>query len=105
MRRNGDTGRGDAQAKVGEISVEKKYQQDSLDVILLRQKYLEKEVSNLTDDMVSAVGMSFKRPKEQVLFLYPTLDLRPLDPLKVMKGIVMVDEEAMISPKLEHFPS
>lgn len=76
-----------------------------MDVVLLLQKYLEKEVSDLTDDMVSAVGMSFKRPKEQVLFLYPTLDLRPLDPSKVVKGMAMVDEEAMISPKLEHFPS
>lgn len=37
--------------------------------------------------------------------MYPDLDLSPLDTFKVVKGEVLVDEEAKTSPRLEPFPS
>lgn len=94
----------DAQAKTKEISSEKKYLRDSLDVVLLCHKGLENELSNLNDDVVSAVDVYFERAKEQVFSLYPTLNMSPLYPFKVVKGGEMVDEGAMTSPKPEHFP-
>lgn len=81
----------------------KKYLRDSLDIVLLCHKGLENELSNLNDDVVSAVDVYFERAKEQVFFFYPTLNLSPLDPFKFVKGGEMVDEGAMTSPKPEHF--
>lgn len=75
-----------------------------MDVVLLRQKDLEKEVSNLTNELVPTAWKSFERAKEQVLFLYHALDLSLLDPLKVVRGEVMVDEEAITPRESEHFP-
>lgn len=45
----------DGQAKAKDISIEKKYLQDTLDTVFLHQKGLENEVSDLTDELVSVV--------------------------------------------------
>lgn len=94
----------DAHAKAKEIFVEKKYLQDSLDALLLRQKDLENDVSDLKDEVLSAAGVYFEWSKEQVLFLYPNLDLSPLDPFKAVKGGAIVDEESTTSLEPEFFP-
>ncbi|CAI8589380.1 unnamed protein product [Vicia faba] len=79
--------------------------QGKFDKVILRQKELEKEVSDLTDELVPVVSVSFKRAKEEVIFLYPPLDLSLLDPFKVVKGGVMVDEEVTTPHEPEPFPS
>ncbi|KAL5055431.1 hypothetical protein RYX36_036113 [Vicia faba] len=54
----------DAQAKAREIAVEKKALYDSLDAVLLCQTDLGKKVSDLNKEVVSAVGVYFKRTIE-----------------------------------------
>lgn len=53
--------------------------------------------------MVSSVGVYFERAKEQVLFLYPTLDLNPLDPFNIVKGRAMGDDAIITFPTPESF--
>ena len=57
-----------------------------LDITLLRQKEIEKEVSKLTNEVVSTSDVYFKCAKEQVSFLYPNMDLSQIDFLKVVYG-------------------
>lgn len=73
----------------------------TLDATLLHHKYLEKEVPDLTDEVVSIAGVYFKCVKEHVFFLYPSIDLIPLDIFKVMKGRAIMDEDTMTSPEPE----
>lgn len=82
----------DVQAKAREVSAEQKSLQDFLDVVILLQKYLEKEILDLTNELVSTSGTSFEKVKEQIFFWYPTVDLGLLDPFKVVRDGVMVDE-------------
>ncbi|KAL5098732.1 hypothetical protein RYX36_003059 [Vicia faba] len=95
----------DSQDKSREVFSEKKSLHNSLDAVILRQKELEKEVLDLTDELVPVVSVYFKRAKEEVIFLYPPLDLSLLDPFKVVKGGVMVDEEVMTPHEPKPFPS
>lgn len=94
----------DSQAEAMEVSAEKKSLQDSLNAILHSQKDLEKEISDLTNEVVSAADVSFEWAKGKVLFLYPTLDMVLLDPFKFVKGGVMVDKEKTTFPELKPFP-
>lgn len=76
-----------------------------MDAVLLYQKDLEKEILDLTDEVVSVVYMFFEWARKQILLVYYTLDLNLLDPFKVVKVKVMMDEEATNFPKPEPFPS
>lgn len=82
-----------------EVSAEKNSLQYFLNVDLLCHKYLEKDVSELTDEDVSASDVYFEHANEQVLFLYPNLDLNLPDFLKVVQDGALVDEETFASPK------
>lgn len=53
----------------------------------------------LTDEGVSIFGIYFKHSKDNILFLYPQLDLRKMDFFKVVCNGQLVDEETM--PSLE----
>lgn len=82
-------------AKVIEITAKEKILQDSLDIALFSKKNLEREVSELTGELVSTYAMYFERAKEQVSFFYPILDLRKLDFLKFFYDSQLVDEETV----------
>lgn len=82
-----------------EVSAEKNSLQYFLNVDLLCHKYLEKDVSELTDEDVSASDVYFEHANEQVLFLYPNLDLNLPGFLKVVQDGALVDEETFASPK------
>lgn len=64
----------------------------------LHQKELEKEVTNLTHEVVYTSDIYFGRVKEHVSLLYSNLDLRSqMDFIKVVCGGHLVDEEAVAS--------
>lgn len=85
----------DVHTEEKKVFVERDSLQDSLNVTLLRKKDLDKDVPELTDEVVSASGVYFKCSKEQVPFLYPNLDFSLLDFQKVMREGGLVDEETM----------
>lgn len=99
----------DVNATIEDISNNKKSLQESLDVILLRQKELEAELeveleaepSKLTGEVVSNSGFYFERAKKQVSFLYSQLDLSMMDFFKVVCDGQLVDKEmaASLEPK------
>lgn len=62
---------------------------------------MERKVSDLIDEAVSTSGIYFERAKEQVIFLYPGLDLSPMKFLKVICSIKFVDVKATTSPDLQ----
>lgn len=51
----------------------------------------------LTDQVVSIFGIYFKHSKDNILFLYPQLDLRKMDFFKVVCNGQLVDEETVPS--------
>lgn len=65
------------------IKVKEITRRDSLDVALLRQQGIEAEVLELTDEVVYTYGIYFGRDKEQVSFLYPELDMRKWNSLRL----------------------
>lgn len=95
----------DLKGKAKEISAEKESLQRSLDAALLPEKDFEKVVSELTDEVVSTSNVYLECTKEKALFLYPNMDLSPLDFLKVVRSGELVDEEAMVFPKLGNLTS
>lgn len=97
MRRNEERGLRMLRLK-SRKSLLRKNLQDSLDVVLLHQNYLDKKLSDLTNKVASSSSVSFERANEKFLFLYPSLDLRPLNHFKVIKEGVMVDKDAMTFP-------
>lgn len=72
-----------------------------MDTTHLHIKKLEKQVSRLTNEEVSTSDVYFYSSKEKVLPIYPTMDLRQMDFLKVLYGGQLVDEEVVASIELE----
>lgn len=79
--------------------------QKPIDVALLLQKELEKEVSNLTDKAMSISDFYFVRSRENILFFYHNMDLSPMNFLKVVHGSKLVDMEELVSPEFEKYAS
>ncbi|CAI8604052.1 unnamed protein product [Vicia faba] len=75
-------------SKAREIFGEKEYLQKSLDDALLREKDFEKEVSDLTDEVVSASSVYFEVDEEAVAYL----ELRNLASIEISQGDVDVKE-------------
>lgn len=58
-------------------------------------------MSDLIDEAVSTSSIYFKHAKEQVIFLYPGLDLSPIKFLKVIRSVKFMDVKATTSPDLQ----
>lgn len=57
-------------------------------------------MSELTDEVVPISNVYFESANEHIIFLYPDLDLSPMDFLKVICGGKMVEEDVVASPEL-----
>ncbi|CAI8612569.1 unnamed protein product [Vicia faba] len=79
---------------------ENKWEKRFVDVQSKEKEGLKKDVSELISDVVSASDVYFEHAKEQVLFLYPNLDLSLLEFLKVVRDSDFLDEDTLSSPKI-----
>lgn len=82
----------DVERKAAEIPTKEKSLQEYMDSTISYKNKLDGEVLELTDVLVSTHGIYFEQAKEQVSLIYPDLDLRKLNFLKVVQDSQLVDE-------------
>lgn len=90
----------DVEAKAAKIATKEKSMhesQESLDVALTSKNDIERQVSELNDELVSTSSVYFERAKNPFFLFYRELDMSKLYFLQAVKDGKLVDEEVMTS--------
>lgn len=100
----------DLEAKAAKIATKEKSlqeSQESLDVALTSKNDIERQVSELNDELVSTSSVYFEWAKNPFFLFYRELDMSKLYFLQAVKDGKLVDEEVMASlePKGSVFAS